>query len=257
MRRLTCLLVVLILSFVIGLSLCFSATPAGVIARDDVKVTNVKTSTASPIQKVYSVSRVSKLTVEQRNGDTLTAQQFPNPIKISLDSETDWAQILLTLLAIATVIGTTCFSIHTINKKTEEAIKAHDDSVKSQTTIAELNIRTQVLSANRQAWINTLRDEIAHYLSDLHTLQFEKSLGHEMDQKNCSLALKNAYSRRNKIQLLINPKEEDHQQLVSMVYEALPCTSKTFEELNEVEARVIAIAQEILKREWIRVKAVE
>lgn len=254
-RLIILFLVILMFSSVIGLPLGFATTPVGVT--DVANVAGKKAPAAPSTQKIYSASRTAEKSMVPKNEKKEAVAELPDKIGISLDSKTDWVQVLLTLLAIVTVIGTTCVSIYTIKKKTEESIKAHDESVKSQTKIAELNNRTQVLSTNRQAWINTLREEIAQYLSDLHILQFEKNLGSEMDKKNCSLALKNAYFRRNKIQLLINPEEEDHQQLVSMIYDALPATSKSIEELNDIEAQLIAISQKILKREWMRVKAVE
>jgi hypothetical protein len=216
-----------------------------------------KADQLAPTQKQASLPQFVDRSTVTNSAAMLATRNNPDKLLISLDSNTDYNQIALILLAIFTVIGTTCVSIRTINKKTEESIRAHDAIVKSQTEIAELNNRTQVLSNNRQAWINTLREEIAQYLADLHILQFEKLLGNERDKTNCSLALKNAYSRRNKIQLLINPEESDHQQLVAMVYDALTATSKTVEELCDIEANIIMITQKILKREWIRVKAVE
>ena len=64
----------------------------------------------------------------------------------------------------------------------------------------------------------------------------------------------------SKIELMLNPLEQDHQQLKALMSEAVdqlrsPSPEGSIEERIEVISRdIIQVSQAILKREWVRVK---
>jgi hypothetical protein len=120
--------------------------------------------------------------------------------------------------------------------------------------------RVTVLSNNRQAWINTLRDLIAEFISIcalIHSAKWNVRAEREFDEKWERLALVDS-----KIRLLLNPNEEDHNHLVKLMGDArrtlkIHATNEQDERFPEwlaLSAELLPLAQTILKREWARVK---
>ena len=60
-----------------------------------------------------------------------------------------------------------------------------------------------------------------------------------------------------KVQLLINPKEADHQALVNKMASMIEQLSNLSLNFDEVNLELASLAQKILKREWERVKSFE
>lgn len=120
--------------------------------------------------------------------------------------------------------------------------------------------RVTVLSGNRQAWINTLRDLIAEYIAIVavvHAGDWAQKSEEEFDQKLERLTL-----IRTKITLMINPNEEDHERLVKLL-QAISQTlggraaggeKRDMKKAAELHNELCPLAQAILKREWERVK---
>lgn len=124
--------------------------------------------------------------------------------------------------------------------------------VRRQTQVA-------VLSNNRQTWINELRELIAEYLSItsfVHVADWSESPRDVHDQKMERLMLLNS-----KIQLMLNPTEKDHIQLVRLLgnlAEGSAAARKGVEikKMQDNHLDAVKLAQSILKREWNRVKKV-
>lgn len=130
--------------------------------------------------------------------------------------------------------------------------------------IARLQFRATTLSANRQAWINTLRDSIAEIQQSATITSVEVNLA--TDKKSQSAAdsevLANALRKTDflyyKIQLLLNPKEDDHNKLIDLLFKlkgaALKAGDEQLKKYESLQNEIIKLSQCILKREWIRVK---
>lgn len=131
--------------------------------------------------------------------------------------------------------------------------------------IARRQVRSNVVSANRQAWINSLRDEISSFVAQLQISSFSLLNQPTFNAKDAKEATRHLLRIEAKIRLLINPKEDDHASLVRSLHEALLVASspKTKGESDEEAAMkvreridsVIELSQSILKREWERVKS--
>lgn len=127
------------------------------------------------------------------------------------------------------------------------------------TWIAKKQIQVSVLSNNRQAWINGLRDLIAEYFSItsfVHVADWERKSGEIHDQKMERLMLINS-----KIRLMLNPTEADHIRLVELLGNlaegsANARKSVDMENMREYHDAAVILAQSVLKREWERVKNV-
>jgi hypothetical protein len=119
--------------------------------------------------------------------------------------------------------------------------------------------RVTVLSANRQAWINTLRDLLAECMAIsgfIHIADWSDRKQSEFDEKMERFALV-----VSKIRLMLNPKEQDHKRLSEMLGELMN-SIRSLKEKDAVKGAqlmkdFVPLSQTILKSEWERVKRVE
>jgi len=132
--------------------------------------------------------------------------------------------------------------------------------------VARRQFNATVLSANRQRWIDSLRDSIAEFISLLVTAVVVKAKWKEKWDRGRGLlaaepALLEKMARmvfvQSKIRLLMNPTEADHQQLFAALDRSIKRLQS--EDVQEAETEqdvetITALAQPILKREWQRVK---
>lgn len=125
-----------------------------------------------------------------------------------------------------------------------------------QLAIARKQIRATVLSANRQRWIDELRQQIAEFI----TLAGELSSLAKMDM-NAGRATIDKTSKmqlcRMKIMLMLNSKEPDHRQLLALLEAASKGIYQSEEDDGTNIPGLVALSQSILKREWERVKSLQ
>jgi hypothetical protein len=118
---------------------------------------------------------------------------------------------------------------------------------------ARTQIRANLVSANRQAWINGLREELAE-LFELLTWQFRLRPGTYSGEEGYRYEAEKRSRIRlltNKVRLRLNPNESDAQLLLEYLEKLQSCDEWIFEELME---NTVSKGQEILKAEWKRVK---
>jgi len=133
---------------------------------------------------------------------------------------------------------------------------AHNQIAASRAT-ADLQARANVLSKSRQDWINSLRAEIAGFMSltghALPTVMRAVTNG-----GGDTMALtKDIRLHLAKTTLMINPKEEDHIALLKIMRNTVTQLSCLDFDVQSANDELAAIAQRVLKREWERVKAFE
>ncbi len=132
--------------------------------------------------------------------------------------------------------------------------------------VARRQFNANVLSTNRQKWIETLRDMVAELISLIVSAlvirsawksKWDKGRGPLREDKALLIKLERIVLVESKIRLLLNPNEADHQQL----YQAIGTSIKrlkaeeSLDSDTEVDIETIArLSQVILKREWQRVK---
>ena len=123
-------------------------------------------------------------------------------------------------------------------------------------------VRANVRSTNRQAWINELRNEIAQALSLLTEAMAMKKSSLSYEERIKTVVRYDLHF--SKIQLLINPKEQDHRYLCTNLAQAMLALNKYLvaeqddrSELENISKAILQISQPILKREWERVKGLK
>jgi hypothetical protein len=134
------------------------------------------------------------------------------------------------------------------------------------TRIAKFEFKANVLSVNRQKWIDTMRDLVASLNSQLliaaalrQTLEEPTGIVIARDPE-LSRRVENLLRTVSKIELMLNSLEQDHQQLNALMKEGIdqlraPLPEHGIEDRIEVISRdIIQVSQGIFKREWVRVK---
>lgn len=130
--------------------------------------------------------------------------------------------------------------------------------------IARQQFKGTVLSANRQHWINTLRDSIADFQTKVKIATTEAKLAAyeatsvAADPKGFDEALRTMRLLTNKVALLINPEEEDHAELLDLMKKledlCINGDVNDDEGQEKLQSAITSIGQKVLKREWKRVK---
>jgi hypothetical protein len=189
----------------------------------------------------------------------LLEKQYSNnkPIPIEISQPINWYPYLIPVITIIIVIATTFSTNRTIKVKSKEALDALKDSNQTLVSINNKSIREEnnrsqktIITNNRQEWINSLRDELTLFLAEIASTspsQSSKDLPAE--------DMKNLWIHSYKIELLINPKEDDHKELVSLIRQEIT-NLHTSAETTSI-SKIISKSQEILKREWEIVKGFE
>jgi Icc-related predicted phosphoesterase len=122
-----------------------------------------------------------------------------------------------------------------------------------QLFIAKAQIRASVLSANRQRWIDTLREELTEFITATVELNVLSHM-HSLDGQTAIEKTRKMQLCLTKISLMLNPLETDHQQLLTLLKAAAAGVHQSKEDKTNVPA-IMSLSQTILKREWERVKA--
>lgn len=120
--------------------------------------------------------------------------------------------------------------------------------------------KTQMLGPMRQAWINSLRDTVSEFSASIHVGSYQVSalLAQDDNIRHAAEAAKHdrvqkTYQLKEKICLLINPKEEEHQELVRLAENAYTAYFSG----EDTSVPLVALrkyTQVVLKTEWEVVK---
>lgn len=126
--------------------------------------------------------------------------------------------------------------------------------------IAARATRSQMLGPMRQAWIDDLRNAVSEFVAKVSTGQVVLSglVADDPNIRHDAAARRRAHVDQTailkvKIELLINPKEADHQELVRLVavaYQAYINETAPGATLRDLTAQT----QVVLKKEWNVVK---
>jgi endonuclease/exonuclease/phosphatase (EEP) superfamily protein YafD len=118
-------------------------------------------------------------------------------------------------------------------------------------------IKAQVLTKNRQEWINDLRNTLANFIVAAHKCRNNLAISPETrDMARIHSNVDEAWLHLTRLRLLINPKEKDHEDLLVTANLMFDLTRPAVgnPRLEDVERQLLVKGQEILKREWERVK---
>src|SRR6266516_1935530 len=132
--------------------------------------------------------------------------------------------------------------------------------------VAKRQFNATVLSANRQKWIETLRDLLAELISMLVAVyvvksgwkgKWDKGLSAVASEPALLPKLERVVLVQWKIRLLLNPTEADHLELsrtIDIAMERLQSEESCEADTKADVENITRAARAILKREWQRVK---
>jgi hypothetical protein len=123
--------------------------------------------------------------------------------------------------------------------------------------IARAEIRATVLSANRQAWINILRDELSGYVAAVSEAALYLADSHPNDYEVGRLLMKEVTKHRLRVLLLLNPAEEEHELLLGHVTSLMDAATVTGCDIDALVDPLVRQSRVVLKSEWNRAKALE
>lgn len=117
--------------------------------------------------------------------------------------------------------------------------------------IAKRQITNTGVTQFRQQWINTLRDTISIFISKAeYTIV-------QTDKEKIKEAFSELCLAQYKIEMLLNPQENDHNEIIKqikeiryLVYEEPEKEDKIWEEID----KLVQLSKQVLKREWAVVK---
>jgi hypothetical protein len=125
--------------------------------------------------------------------------------------------------------------------------------------IAKRQISASTVTTSRQQWINTLRDAISDF-SAKASMIYCLAKNQYADEQSIP-RIEGMLQLNYKIELLINPNEEDHAilaQLVTDIASSLMLAkvkkAEIDTDLDKKQAEIVSLSQKIFKREWERVK---
>ena len=245
------------------------SNPEKNIVTEDILSTNsknktVEKDTSTKLLNTDSYTLETIPAVQKHSSIELDVDNFP-PIQIS----TDWVAVLgFVITAIIVLIS----NRQVVKNATEMVASQEELSRKSARDNLSLT-KSELTAVNRQAWINTLREDVASYIASLNSfydLQRIKSGRSEVlkELKNPDYAMKELYDwscKYNlalheaeglsaKVKLLLNPREGDSIKLIELLNLALSQVKENNSPLV-INNKIISITQGILKDEWERVKA--
>ncbi|MGH8540407.1 MAG: hypothetical protein ACRETW_07880 [Stenotrophobium sp.] len=121
-------------------------------------------------------------------------------------------------------------------------------------------IAAQVVSSNRQLWINALRDDLAHFVTEIRHIAAALA-ANAITEKEAIARYGAMTICEERIKLRLNPAETEHNELVRLMgaastrlQGAINKRQSMAQELDTAADRIVEEAQRILKSEWNRVK---
>ena len=209
--------------------------------------TSIQKNIEKPIKKSSLANIISK---------PINIESIPE-IKITIEQPINWYMVLLPITTIVIVIIGFLMTRKQLEEKTKESINSFDKTIEKQTELAKNEIKLEVLSKNRQNWINSLRDELSRFMGTIKTIDNKHRMMSGRADANEINSFKdeinNLGALKYKIYLLLNPEEDDNKILLKKIEEIILMAYKK-EQPDKKLDEIIKISQKVLKEEWKRVK---
>lgn len=162
----------------------------------------------------------------------------------------EYVSLLIALIAVFLGPIISYFTAKRTMKSQADLIK---EQITSQIIIAERDIKSKVLSNNRQEWINKLRDNLSEFMSLILVVRKTQQL----NSSELISYYNKLFTTRFRIKLSLNPNENDHCELDALLKAAMEKTTSYSELYEDIGDKILELSQSILKREWERVKKLE
>lgn len=142
-----------------------------------------------------------------------------------------------------------------VDKQIESSYRQQRAQLEATAKTTQQQIHAQVILAERMKWIGTLRDALVDFQTSVAFLASSSGIDQDHDSlKERRAMLNSQIAVGAKIGLLLNPNEEDHLELQSLISNATTAQRDSQATVPQIMTHIEIAAQKILKREWERVK---
>ena len=185
---------------------------------------------------------------------------------------TEWLAAVTALVAVVLGPVLTYWQVKANRETTERQISAAADAnsrqigaaadataaqLASAASTARAHIYATVVSSNRQAWINEVRDTVAEAISVATLLGDNSHASFLGASERATMGSRLTYLV-SRVDLFLNPGEQDNQEVVgllrkltNLVVSAGPVSHEAFQATRDA---ITATTRRMLKREWDRVR---
>ncbi|MBK9494046.1 MAG: hypothetical protein IPO08_05790 [Xanthomonadales bacterium] len=129
--------------------------------------------------------------------------------------------------------------------------------------VTRRQISASARSQSRQAWIDRLRDDLAEYATELATVAVRARFDIIKDAAELQALTQRAQLLRTRVQLILNPAEASHRELLDALERMLDATTRLPSAAHKEQdddtpaagrTRLVAAAQTVIKQAWEDVK---
>jgi len=139
-------------------------------------------------------------------------------------------------------------------------IKSLNSQIQSNAELTTKTLRANIVSANRQQWINELREVVSKFICESHAIsvvyyrQAQTGEGIEVTDEWAEMAKQLAYYSA-KIELMMNPSESETRQTLAIINQIrTDMQSLNFETIgNSIEA-LTSVMNTVFTNEWKKIK---
>lgn len=140
-------------------------------------------------------------------------------------------------------------------RQSEAAIMASRETAQAAQVAAREQIRASTIVASRQRWIDELRSELSKLIGVLLQLQITLELGDDEHHKIWIQEVIAASALEGKIALMLNPNEEEHENLVIVIRAALNEIRNGKEiDWGKCSTDILNAGRIVLKSAWDQIK---
>ena len=200
----------------------------------------------------------------------LTVNRVPELI---LNTGTDWVAILSSAAAIVAVVAGSIYNASSFKK----TIVSQERIAENNASFQKAQSKSEFLAKSRLDWVAIFREQVAHFLSLGHSVynvsqyivdaawvvagdtlkDFDKSKDlYEIRFSDYSDKLAKARLHFAQLELLLSPNDPNSSRLVSAMNDYIQAACN-YEKIVDKGQEIVNITQEILRREWEKVKAME
>lgn len=200
----------------------------------------------------------------------LTVSRVP---ELALNTGTDWVAILSSAAAIVAVVAGSIYNASSFKR----TIVSQERIAENNASFQKAQSKSEFLAKSRLDWIAIFREQVAHFLSLGHSvhnvsqyiidtawvvagdsrMDFDKSKDlYEIRFADYSDKLAKARLHFAQLELLLSPNDPNSSRLVSAMNDYIQAACK-YEKIVDKGQDIVNITQEILRREWKKVKAME
>ena len=194
--------------------------------------------------------------------------------EVSLNAGTDWVALCGIILTAIIVILGSWVTVRNFKIATEAQKNIAADNLKQSREQG----KAEAVAQNRQEWINNLRSAISSFVAsclEIYLVDMSKASAESMSlfaehqdniirQNISDLTLRRTMAKceavrwKSQIELYINPNEKESSEMVALAGELLKCAD-TLEgmDIYNLTQTLINMSQNILKKEWERVKKMD